>query len=268
MRRLCSPLIKTKIHPTAIIDKKAKLDTSVEIGAYSVIGADVKVSKGTQIMNHVTLSGNIRIGERCVIYPGACIGVSPQVRNKKFTETSLVVGNDNVIREYATISTGIVEGSQTSVGDHNYLMAGVHVGHDCHLGNDITIANGTVLGGHVIIEDHATLSGLVGVHQYVRIGKLSMTGGLSKVTVDVPPYSICDGHPAKFYGVNSVGLKRAGMTSKDAALLRQIFRILLKAGTKISDEIPKLRKEYKNNVHAEAVFYFLSASERGFCRVE
>src|SRR5205814_390937 len=151
-------------------------------------------------------------------------------------------GDENVIREYVTISTGIVEGSHTSVGDRNYLMAGVHLGHDCLLGNDITIANGSVFGGHVVIEDHATLSGLVAVHQYVRIGKLSMTGGLSKVTLDVPPYSICDGHPAKFYGVNSVGLKRAGMTSKDAVMLRQIFRVLLKAGTKISNEIPDIRK--------------------------
>ena len=260
--------MSAKIHSTAVIDKKARIDASVEVGPYSVIGPDVRIGRGVKISNQVTILGHTQIGKRCVIYTGACLGMPPQMKKKDFAETSLWIGDDNVIREHVTMSTGIVEGSKTSVGDRNYFMTGVHIAHDCVLGNDITIANSTAFSGHVQVEDGVTISGLVGVHQFVRIGKLSMIGGLSKVVSDVPPFSICDGHPAKFYGVNSVGLKRAGISSKDAVILRKVLRALLKPGVQISNEIPKIQKEFKGNPHAEAVVSFLKKSERGFCRVE
>ena len=260
--------MKNSIHSTALVDKKANIGPQVTVGPYTVIGPGVQIGKNSKISNHVTIGGDTQIGERCVISPGACLGMPPQMKKKNFTETSLRVGDDNIIREYVTMSTGIIAGSKTSVGNRNYFMTGVHIAHDCVIGSDITVANSAAFAGHVIVEDQAVISGFVGVHQFVRVGKLSLIGGLSKVVSDVPPYSICDGHPARFYGINSVGLKRAGISSAEALMIRKILRTLLKRGSRMTEEFPKIQKEFKGNPHMELIVSFLKKSERGVCRVE
>ncbi len=258
--------MKTKIHPTAIVAKEAQIGEGVEIGPYTIVGPKVKIGAGTRIANHAILEGITEIGENCEIFSGACFGTAPQDKKYKNFQSSLVVGNHNIIREYVTMNPGSTEGSKTIVGDRNFIMIGVHVAHDCILGNDITIANTVGLSGHVQVEDKAVIGGMAGVHQFVRIGKLSMTGGASKVSTDIPPFSICDGNPAKFYGLNSIGLKRAGYSSKDALELKKALKILFASGLKFSTAIQKVKGEFKKSPDIDHLLEFVAKTERGISR--
>lgn len=255
------------IHPTAVIDPKAKIASGVEIGPYSVIGPNVTLGKGTRIHAHVIIDGYTTLGERCEIFVGACLGMVPQ--DKKFkaeTVSYLKIGDDNVIRENVTMHVASIAGAATVVGSRNYLMVGAHIGHDCVLGDDITIANDCALGGHVRIEDKAVIGGLTGIHQFARIGKLSMVGGKSKVVVDVPPFSVCDGHPARFYGLNSIGLKRAGYSSKASLEIKKALKILFASGLNLSGAADRVRSEFAGNADVDYLLAFIDASKRGVAR--
>jgi UDP-N-acetylglucosamine acyltransferase len=255
------------IHPTAIVSPEASLDGSVEVGPYSVIGPQVKIGKGTRVMGHVHIEGDTEIGERCQIFSGAMLGGLAQIRGSKPVRSALRLGHDNVIREYVTIHVGMKDGSKTVMGDRNLLMVNAHVAHDCVLGSDTVISNCAALAGHVQIEDRVVLGGFVGVHQFVRIGKLSMVGGLSKVTQDVAPFSVYDGHPASFRGVNAVGLKRAGYTSSQRTQIKKALMLFLGQRVNLSGAISKAEKQFKGNSDVEALLKFIRNSKRGVGRV-
>ncbi len=257
---------KKRIHPTAIVAEEAVIADHVQIGPYSIIGPHVKIDTGTWINNHVVIEGHTSIGERCQIFSGACLGTDPQDKKYQKTRCYLDIGSDNIIREYVTIHPGSTEDARTVIGDRNLLMIGCHIAHDCHLGNEIAIANNTGLSGHVKVEDQAVISGIVGIHQFVRVGKLSMIGGVSKVVKDVPPFSICDGHPAVFCGLNSVGLKRAGISSKDALQIKKALKILFASGLIFSNAVKKIKSEFPSHRDIQHLLAFAEESERGLPR--
>ncbi|MBI2095887.1 MAG: acyl-ACP--UDP-N-acetylglucosamine O-acyltransferase [Candidatus Omnitrophica bacterium] len=209
------------IHPTAIVSKTAELGEGVEVGPYAVIGPHVKIGAGTRVLSHAVLDGHTTIGARCEIFTGACLGMPAQDKKFKGETSFLSVGDENVIREYVTMHCASTPGAATVVGSRNFIMVGAHVGHDCRVGDEVTMANGSVLGGYVVVEDGAVLGGFTGVHQYVRVGRLAMLGAFAKAAMDVPPFSLCDGYPARVCGLNSVGLRRAGYAPADSLLLKK-----------------------------------------------
>jgi UDP-N-acetylglucosamine acyltransferase len=255
-----------EVHPTAVVAEEARIGAGVEIGPYSVIGPDVAVGEGTRIASHVVLEGHTRIGRNCRIGKGACIGTPPQDRKHKGERSYVHIGDDNEIREFVTVNCGSTAEAVTRIGDRNYLMIGVHVGHDCQVGSDVTIANGTGLAGFSVVEDRAVIGGIVGVHQHCRIGKGAMVGALTKVVLDVPPFSVCDGNPAKLYGLNSIGLKRAGYSLEDMALLKRALKMLFRGGLSKNEAVAAVLKEGGSNADVLHLVEFVRASKRGVLR--
>ena len=258
---------KNSIHPTAIVSEKAELGSGVEVGPYAVIGPRVRIGNGTRIAAHAVIEGRTQIGRRCQIFVGACLGMPAQTRHSEHTVASLIIGDDNIIREYVTVNSSMKEGGKTVIGDRNMLMINSHVAHDCVLGNDTTIANGAALAGHVKVEDRVVIGGLVGIHQYVRVGKLSMIGGVSKVVMDVAPFSINDGHPARFCGINAVGLRRAGFSSAQMGRIKTALKTLLGSRVNLSRVIPKVLKKFGDDPEVRYLVDFIENSKRGVARV-
>ena len=254
------------IHNTAIVDKKARLADDVKVGPCAIIGPNVEIGKSTEIGAHAVVEGYTTIGEDCRIFTGACIGSPPQDLKYKDEKSFLKIGNNNTIREYVTMNPGTDEGGVTSVGDGNLLMAYSHVAHDCKIGNGCVIANSGTLAGHVNVEDKVIIGGLAAIHQFVRVGKLSIIGGCSKIVKDIPPFSTCDGHPARVYGLNLIGLKRAGMTKEAISLLNKAFKILFYSGLSVRNAIDNTRETVESCVEVEYLLDFVKASERGVCR--
>ncbi len=212
------------------IDPRAEIDDEVEIGPFCVIGPHVRIGRGTRLENSVTLMGHVTLGCHNHIYPGAVIGSEPQDISYAGTDTEVVVGDHNVIREGVTINRASEkEDGVTRVGDNNFLMAYCHVAHDCQLGSHIIIANNTLLGGHVHVHDYASLSGGVAVHHFATVGGYSFTGGISAVRHDVPPYMLLDGFPAKPRCINVVGLKRNNFPPHVIQCLSEAHRLLYRA---------------------------------------
>ena len=257
-----------QIHPTAIVHPKAQLGEDVAIGPYSVIGEHVRIGRGSQLMAHVNIDGWTDIGERCQIYPFASIGSAPQHLQYKGEPTRVVIGNDNILREYVTVNRGTVfGGGETTVGDHNFLMAYVHVAHDCHLGNQIIMANAATLAGHITVGDHAIIGGLSGIHQYVRIGPQVMIGGCSAVGRDVPPYMrAAGGYRAHLYGLNTIGLKRQGFTNDRISALKQAYEILFRSGLMMAEALKRIREEFKGQPDVQEVVAFVEGTKRGICK--
>lgn len=254
-----------KIHPTAIVHPGAELGAEVEIGPWVFIEGTVKIGDRTKIGPRVTLEGHTTIGTDNEIFTGAVIGSRTQ--DKKFTggETYLKIGDRNNIREYVTINPGTLEGTETVIGDDNLLMAYAHVAHDCVIHNGATLANNATLAGHVIVEDKAIIGGLSAVHQFVRIGKLSITGGCSKVVQDIPPFMMVDGHPAKAFGINAVGLDRAGFTAEEKSDIKKAFKIIFKSGLILKNMIKTIKQEIPSSPSIQTLIDFLEKSERGLC---
>ena len=226
----------------------------------------MEIGKSTEIGAHAVVDGYTTIGEDCRIFTGACIGSPPQDLKYKDEKSFLKIGNNNTIREYVTMNPGTDEGGVTSVGDGNLLMAYSHVAHDCKIGNGCVIANSGTLAGHVSVEDKVIIGGLAAIHQFVRVGKLSIIGGCSKIVKDIPPFSTCDGHPARVYGLNLIGLKRAGMTKEAISLLNKAFKILFYSGLSVRNAIDNTRETVESCVEVEYLLDFVKASERGVCR--
>ena len=257
----------SKIHPSAIISKGAVLGSGVEIGPYTLIGPKVKIGNDTRIAGHVVIEGQTTIGQRCRIFAGACLGTPAQTRESEGVRSFLTIGDDNLIREYSTINSGMKDGSKTVLGNGNMLMIQAHVAHDCVLGNDIILANNVALAGHVTVEDRVVIGGLVGVHQYVRIGKLAMIGGVSKVVMDVAPFSIGDGHPAKFCGMNAIGLRRAGYRSGQMTQIKKALKALLGTRLNLSRAVSKVEKQFAGDPDVSYLLSFIQKSKRGLTRV-
>jgi len=257
---------KTMIHPTAIVHPDAELDSSVEVGPYAIIEKNVRIGAGTRVGARVTLEGYTTVGERCEIFTGAVIGSMTQDKKYKGGKSFLVIGNDNKIREYVTINPGTEEGTETRIGNDNLIMAYAHIAHDCVVGNQTILANNATLGGHVLIEDRAVIGGLSAVHQFVRIGNLAIVGGCSKVVQDIPPYFMVDGHPAKAYGLNTVGLERANFPAEERALLKKAYKIIFRSGLSLKTAIRRTEEELPKTPAILALLEFLKKSERGICK--
>jgi UDP-N-acetylglucosamine acyltransferase len=253
------------IHPSAVISQKAKIADDVQVGAGTIITDNVVIGKGTVIGAHCVIDNKTTIGERNKIFTGAIVGSIPQDLKYKGEKTELIIGNDNVIREYCTLNIGTVESGKTTLGNGNLLMAYAHVAHDCAVGNGCIIANNGTLAGHVTVEDRAVVGGLVAIHQFSRIGKLSIIGGCSKVVQDVLPFSTCDGHPAKIYGLNLVGLRRAGVNSEDIKTLGKAFRILLSSGFSIKHAVEEVQSQLGSSAEIKYLVDFIKNSQRGIC---
>ncbi len=252
------------IHPTAVIDSRAEIDPSVEIGPYVVIDSPVTIKRGTRVMAHAYLTGSTEIGEENEIHPGAVIGAAPQDKAYKGQATSLRIGDRNIIREYAQIHRGTAAGSATVVGSDNFLMATSHVGHNCVLADHVVIANGALLGGYVEVGKNVFISGNCVVHQFVRIGDYALLRGLSGTSRDVPPFAIVDWqHTVR--AVNVVGLKRAGFDAQRIRAIRQAFRVLFRSGRNLSLAVKEMEKESRANNDVLALLEFISASKRGVC---
>ena len=256
-----------QIHPTAIIHPKAELGEDVVIGPFSVIGEHVKIGWGTHVGSHVNLEGWTEIGARCQIFPFASIGGPPQHLQYKDEPTRVVLGDQNIIREYVTIHRGTAfGGGHTTSGDHNFLMAYVHIAHDCQVGNNVIMANAATLGGHISIGHHAVISGLVGIHQYVRIGDYAMIGGCSRVARDVPPFMRASGNQMALFGLNSIGLRRAGFSQQRMRTLKKAYQLLFRRGQRLAENIKLARHEFQDSSDVLMLLTFLESSIRGMCR--
>ena len=256
------------IHPTAIVHPKAQLASDVAVGPYCVIGEHVKIGPGTQLISHVYVDGWTEIGERCQVYPYASIGTAPQHLQYKGEPTKVVIGHDNILREYVTVNRGTVGGGGlTSLGHHNFLMAYVHVAHDCLLGNHLIMANAATLAGHITVGDHAIIGGLVGIHQYVRVGPHVMIGGCSAVGRDVPPFMrAAGGYRAQLYGLNSVGLKRQGFSHDRIAILKEAYEVLFRSGQRMAEAMKRARDQFRESPDVLEVIAFMEGSKRGICK--
>ena len=255
------------IHKTAIISSEVKLSPGVIIGPYCVVEGNIAIGDNVRIGPHCHIMGQTTIGKNTKIYAGAVIGSPPQDKKHSIDDNVFLnIGENNVIREYVTINPGTLEGGgKTVLGNSNLIMAYAHIAHDCVIGNNCTLANVATLGGHVTLEDNTVVGGLCGVHQFVRIGRLAIIGGLSKVVQDVPPFSMCDGHPAKIYTVNLVGLKRARFTVKTVRSLKKAFKILFHSGLAKTHAIERVMNEIEYSPELEHLIFFIKTSERGIC---
>ncbi|MBU1147208.1 MAG: acyl-ACP--UDP-N-acetylglucosamine O-acyltransferase [Candidatus Omnitrophica bacterium] len=256
------------IHPTAIIDKKAKLADDVKVGPYAIVGPSVEIGSRTAIGGHAIVKGNTTIGKGCSIFTGAVIGSPPQDLKYKGAKSFLKIGNNNIIREYVTMNPSTDEGGVTSIGDGNLFMAYSHVAHDCKIGSDCVIANSGTLAGHVTLEDKVVIGGLTAIHQFVRIGKMAIIGGCSKVVQDVPPFSTCDGHPARVYVLNLVGLRRSDVSKDAQASLKKAFKILFHSGLTFKTGAERVKQEMPGCEEVQYLLDFIKGSKRGMCRGE
>jgi UDP-N-acetylglucosamine acyltransferase len=259
---------RVKIHPTAIVDPKAKLDGDVEVGPFCVIGEHVTIGKGTRLLSHATIDGWTEIGERNEVHPFASIGGPPQHLGYKGEPTKVLIGDDNIIREYVTINRGTVQGGGvTSLASKSILMAYVHVAHDCRLGNQIIMANAASLAGHITIGDHSVIGGLTGVLQFVRVGEYVMVGGCCAIGQDIPPFAFAaGGYRAHLYGLNTVGLQRHGFSVDRSALLRKAFDLLFRSGHRTAEAIRLAKKEFKGQADVAKMLAFMEGTKRGISR--
>ena len=253
------------IHPTAIVHPDAVLGEGVEVGPWSIIAGTVKIGARTKVGPRVTIEGHTTIGEDNKIFTGAVVGSLTQDKKSDGGVSYLKIGDRNTIREYATLNPGTLNGTETVIGNDNLLMAYAHVAHDCIIHNGATLANNATLAGHVIIEDRAIIGGLSGVHQFVRIGKLSITGGHSKVVQDIPPFMMVDGHPARAFGINAVGLGRAGFSKEEKSAIKKAFKIIFKSGLALKSIIKHIQLEIPSSPSIQTIVHFLEKAERGIC---
>jgi len=255
----------TQIHPTAVIDPRAKLGTNISIGAFTVVDGDVVIGDNTSIGHHCVVTGHTEIGADNRIYHFVSVGEANQDKKYKGEPTRLVIGNRNTIREFCSLNRGTVQDrGVTTIGDDNWLMAYVHVAHDCVVGNNTTIANCTQLAGHVHVGDWATLGGFTGVHQFVKIGAHVMCGVSSVVLMDIPPYVTCGGNPLAAAGINSEGLKRRGYSAEQISNIKRAYKMLYRNGLNFADAKAQLAQE--GAVEIRVLADFLAQSTRGIVR--
>jgi len=254
------------IHPTAIVHPEAELEAGVEVGPYSIVEGTVRVGRGTKIGPRVTVEGNTVIGEDCHIFTGAVVGSMTQDKKYAGGKTYLTIGDRNNIREYVTINPGTEDGSETVIGSDNLIMAYAHVAHDCVVQNHTTLANNATLAGHVVVGDRAIVGGLTAVHQFVCIGTLAIVGGCSKVVQDIPPYVMVDGHPARAYGLNAVGLERSQFPKEEKLALKRAFKIIFRSGLANKNAIKQIEAEIPLTPAVRNMLEFLRKSERGVCK--
>jgi UDP-N-acetylglucosamine acyltransferase len=258
----------TGVHPSAIVHPRARLAADVEVGPYSVIGEDVELAAGVVIGSHVTLLGRTTVGARTRISPFSVIGGEPQVQGASGESTALVIGEDNLIREFASIHLGSPDGGGcTRIGDGNFILNNVHIAHDCRIGNNCVLASFSALAGHVTLEDHVILGGLSGVHQFTRVGRFAFASGGAMVINDVAPYCMVQGDRAELSGLNTTGLKRAGFGDDQLARVKEAYRIVFRAGTPLREAIAQLRERFAGQPEIEHLARWLDGvGDRGLVR--
>jgi UDP-N-acetylglucosamine acyltransferase len=257
-----------QIHPTAIVDRGAVLADDVAIGPYCVVGGDVALGARVRLISHVVIDGRTTVGEDTRIFPFASIGLEPQDLKYDGEASSLVIGRRNTIREYVTINPGTAGGGMvTRVGDDCLLMVGAHVAHDCQIGNHVIMANNATLGGHVVVEDHAVLGGLSAVHQFVRIGRHAMVGGMSGVEREVIPYGQVMGDRARLTGLNIIGMQRRGFSRDDIQGLRGAFQILFADDGTLNDRVNEAAERFAGiDPVADIIGFIRADSSRAICQ--
>lgn len=254
------------IHASAVIHPDAQLG-DVEVGPYSVIGAGVTLEDGVVIGSHVVIEGETHIGSGTRIHAFACVGGDPQDLKYKGESTRLEIGRDNIIREYATLNRGTaLGGGVTRVGDGNLFMANSHVAHDSQIGSNCVFANSAAIAGHVVVQDNVVLGGMAGVHQYARIGRCAMVGAGAMASLDVPPFTIAQGDRARLYGVNIIGLRRAGYDTPLIELLRSAYRELFAGAAPLRMSAERLREAHDDVPEIIELADFVRSSTRGVCR--
>lgn len=252
-----------RIHATAVVDPKAELGADVEVGPFAVIEADTRVGDGSSVGAHAVLHAGCRLGRRVRVAPHAVLGGAPQILGHEAVPAFLSIGDDSVIREYVTVHRGAKEGGETRVGRGCMLMALCHVAHDCQIADGAILTSYAALAGHVEVGEHAVLGGLAAFHQFVRVGKLAMVGGMSRVIKDVPPFVIAEGNPCRVRGLNSVGLRRAGLALDARKLLKRAFRLLYRRGLNTSHAIEAMRRELPPDENVGQLVAFIESSRRG-----
>jgi UDP-N-acetylglucosamine acyltransferase len=251
------------IHPTAIVDPGARLGATVSVGPYSVIGADVEIEDGTRVGPHVVINGPTRIGRDNRIYQFCSLGDAPQDKKYRDEPTRLEIGDRNVIREYCTINRGTVQDAGvTRLGDDNWIMAYVHLAHDCQVGSHTIFANGASLAGHVHVHDHAILGGFALIYQFCRVGAHSLCAFGSHVRKDVPPYVVVSGQPAEPHGLNTEGMRRHGLSSDSMARLRQAYKLLYREGLSLEEARGRVADLAVGSPEVSLLLEFLSEESR------
>ena len=252
-----------KIHPTAIVDPLADIGVGVAIGPYAIVGPQVTVGDRCRIGPRATLQQNVRLGEGVFVGDGSILGGDPQDLKYEGEETWVEIGPDTIIREYSTINRATAATHKTTVGARCFIMTYVHLAHDCHVGDDVVIANATQCAGHVTIHDRAILSGLNAVHQFVTIGTFAFVGGGSRVNQDIPPYVKAVGNPMELYGLNSVGLQRAGFPGETIAALKRAYRLFFNSDLNLSQALERARSDLPPSPEVDRFLAFVESSERG-----
>ena len=251
------------IHSSAVIHTEAELAHGVEVGPFTTIGPKARIGEGTVVGPNVVIEAGTVIGGSCKIFHGASLGGDPQILNFKDIPTSLKIGDGTVIREYVTIHRSGFENGVTKVGKSCLLMAYSHVGHDCEIGNEVVVVNSTALSGHVIVEDKAFISGLVGVHQFVRIGRNAMVGGMARVNQDILPFSTVEGNPARLYSANKVGLKRANFKPEVRVAIKKALSVIAQPELNTKQAVDKIMVEIKMFDEIKYLINFIENSSRG-----
>ncbi len=255
------------IHPTAIIDQSATIADDVMIGPYSVIGAGVEIGAGSKVDSHVVINGPTRIGTNNHLYQFTSVGDDPQDKKYNGEPTRLEIGDDNTIREFCTISRGTVQdGGVTSIGNDNWIMAYVHIAHDCNIGDHCIFANNATLAGHVHVGDWAIFAGFTGAHQFCRIGAHAFLGMYAGTSRDVPAYTMVGGQPPAPKGINSEGLKRRGFSADQIRNIRNAYRVVFRKGIKLADAITELEATADGKPELDIFIESLKRSERGILR--
>jgi UDP-N-acetylglucosamine acyltransferase len=253
----------TTVHPTAIVSPDAKIGANVEIGPYAIVGEGCEIGDGCVLSPRATLERNVKLGRGVKVGVGSVLGGDPQYLKSRGEHTTVEIGDNTTIREYATVNRGTAQSYKTTVGRNCFLMSYVHLAHDCHVGDGVIISNATQLAGHVTVEDRAIISGVSAVHQFVRIGKFSFVGGCSRVSQDVPPFIKAVGNPIKLYGLNSVGLERNGFPEETRRELKRAYRLLFRSELNLRQAVERARAELQMLPEVQDFLAFIEASQRG-----
>lgn len=260
-------MVEPRIHPTAIVDPQAELDSTVEVGAFSIIGPGVRIDAGTRVASHVVIKGPTTIGKNNQIFQYSSLGEVPQDKKYKDEPTLLEIGDGNTIREFCTFNRGTAQDKGTTkIGNHNWIMAYVHIAHDCEVGNHTIFANNSSLAGHVDVHDHAILGGFTLIHQFCKIGSHVITAVGSVIFKDIPPYVTAAGYDAKPHGINSEGLKRRGFSADSIMQIKRAYKTLYRNGLTLEEAKQQLAEQQKAVPELDILVDFLNHSTRGIVR--
>ena len=261
-----APLAAASIHPLAVVHPEARLGRGVEVGPFCLVGEKARIGDGTKLVSNVVVNGHTIIGRDNEIHSFAVIGVSSQDKKYRGEVSYVRIGDRNVIREFVTINRGTGAESDTIIGDDNHLLAYVHIAHNCRIGNRVVMSNLAQLAGHVVVADGANIGGMVGVHQFVRIGRMAMVGGMSKVVKDIPPFMLVEGNPSAVYGLNTVGLKRANIPAESLAELKDAHRILYRSNHNLKEALERLEGKMHSPEGRELLAFLQEETDRGILK--